>query len=79
VTANIRQGGGKVKLKFKYIYRRGVEVYNRRGDWLGSIRYQGEWEEYVWSQQTDIIMSADCLKQIVNKLTEMNEKRKAGK
>lgn len=39
---------------------------------LGEIYYNQKWNCHVWSQEIDIIMSADCLRQIQQKIEELD-------
>jgi len=70
-TVNVR---GEMKLKFKTdAVDDVVFVTNNKSDLLGSIEWSKDWKCYVWYQQHDIMMSSDCLQQVVNKLKELDK------
>jgi len=47
-------------------------VYNKKHEQLGEIFWEKKWKEYVWEQREEIIMSADCLRNIIKKIGELN-------
>lgn len=61
-------------LKFREL-KDSTEVSNKKGDILGYISYYKKWKCYVWEQMEDVIMSEDCLEEVVKKMKEKkNEK-----
>ena len=36
-----------------------------RGENLGEIYFFREWKEWVWEQEIDIVMSVECLKELI--------------
>jgi len=60
-----------MKLEFMNMYldENGKEywsVWNKKSEQLGVIIYCKPWRKYVWEQDNDIMMSKDCLKQILD-------------
>jgi predicted transglutaminase-like cysteine proteinase len=51
------------------------EIANTKCELLGVIYYWKKWKEYVWEQQQSMIMSVDCLEEIVKFITELNTKK----
>ena len=43
---------------------------------LGKIEWYSKWRQYVWTQYPDIIMSDNCLQQIVNEIAKQNLRAK---
>lgn len=52
-----------------------ISVRNSRNQKLGTLWYndRNKWDCWVWEQGKDIIMSADCLQEIVDKLKERDK------
>lgn len=46
-----------------------------RGENLGGIYFFDKWKEWVWEQSEDVIMSADCLEEVINFLKSLNPKQ----
>ena len=44
----------------------GFIVRNAEGEVLGEIWYYNDWKCYVWQQYDDVVMSWDCLVEIVD-------------
>jgi hypothetical protein len=62
-------------MKLDFIFQTGEYlVRNKKKEFLGLIFYFKKWKCWVWEQQEQIIMSDDCLEQIVSKLKELNKK-----
>ncbi len=49
-----------------------LSVMNKKNELLGRISWDKNWKCHVWEQEENIIMSADCLEQIVTKLKELD-------
>lgn len=65
---HVNIGDKEMKLTFSSKTFRTItryDVSNKRGDILGFINYHAKWKCWVWEQEPDIIMSSDCLKQVV--------------
>jgi len=43
---------------------------------LGQIIYFNKWRQHVWFQEEEIIMSYDCLQDVVDKIKELNANRR---
>jgi len=43
---------------------------------LGYLEYWKPWKKWVWNQNEDIIMSKDCLKEVVKKIAHLTRKAK---
>jgi hypothetical protein len=58
------------------------EVYNRKDELLGHIAYDRGWKCFVWVQFDEVVMSIDCLQEVLNfmkndaRRDESEEKRK---
>jgi hypothetical protein len=64
-----------MKLDFTFEKDKGwYIVRNNKKDVLGIIFFWKKWKCWVWEQQESIIMSDDCLEQVINKLKELNKK-----
>jgi hypothetical protein len=66
-----------MKLKFNatslnYNGYNAFNVLNRKKEKLGLIWYESKWKEWVWEQCPEMIMSVDCLNQVIGKLEELN-------
>jgi hypothetical protein len=62
-----------MKLKFEAIKGlNGIRVLNNKGIQLGVIGYYKEWKEYVYEQMPEIVMSEKCLKQVYEKIVQLN-------
>lgn len=48
-----------------------IEVWNKK-EQLGDIYYDKKWKCYVWEQLEGIIMSHDCLLQVLSKIDELD-------
>ncbi len=67
------------KLKFKeYGAYEGRLYASYKDEPLGEIFYWKEWKTFVWEQESGVMMSDDCLEQIVAKLKSLNKKRGRG-
>lgn len=51
------------------------QVWNNNSELLGNIQYHEEWKEFVWEQYQDMIMSEDCLDQVLKFMKKENKKR----
>lgn len=51
-------------------------VYNHKKDKIGIIFYYKNWKCWVWNQGANIIMSDTCLKQVIDKLKELDKNAK---
>jgi hypothetical protein len=40
---------------------------------LGTIEFFKDWRCWVWYQDKDVIMSSECLQQVVDKLKELDK------
>ena len=65
-----------MKLKFMDMWHdeNGINYYtvwNKKSEELGYIQFSKEWKKWIWVQDTEIQMSEDCLKQIINKMKEL--------
>jgi hypothetical protein len=49
------------------------DVINKKRDFLGRLVYFGKWKKWVWQQDEDIIMSDDCLQEIVDFLISIKK------
>ena len=56
----------------------GFYVRNKKKEPLGEISYYDKWKCWVWEQAPNIIMSADCLKQVLDNI-EMCDKTRAAR
>lgn len=66
---------GKLKFFTSRIFEGIVNVCNPKGRYLGYICYYQRWKCHVWVQGKDIIMSSDCLKQVVKKLDSLDRRK----
>ena len=48
------------------------------GDNLGCIYFYPKWRQYIWEQYEDVVMSADCLGEVMDKLAIENSKWRSG-
>jgi len=55
-----------MKLKFEKEKDGTYTIMNKKQDILGHIIFYPRWKDLVWIQDEDIMMSADCLQQIVD-------------
>lgn len=47
---------------------------NRKNETLGAIVRMPAWKCFVWEQAQEIVMSSDCLMEVVKKLEELDGK-----
>jgi hypothetical protein len=70
------------KLQFKpfpiYYENEGYDVYNKKNKKLGIIYKYGPWKCAVWEQKDEMIMSSDCLQQVIDKMKELDGESKDG-
>jgi hypothetical protein len=65
-----------MKLHFEFReFDRSVIVRNKNEEILGFLRYYRSWKCWVWEQGDYIIMSSDCLRQVVDKLKDLDKKK----
>ena len=50
-----------------------IVAKNKKGETLGCLYYHKAWKTPVWEQNYAIIMSRDCLQEVVDKLKELEE------
>lgn len=53
-------------------------VYSKKGQFLGSlgnISYYKTWKKWVWEQESDIVMSYDCLQEVVDFIKKKEKKQ----
>lgn len=43
-----------------------IRVYNKRKEKLGFIQYHKPWKKWIWEQELSVMMSDDCLQEIVD-------------
>jgi len=55
---------------FTYIY---FVVWNKDMDRLGTIEFNKGWKCWIWNQEQGIIMSSECLQQVIDKLKELDK------
>jgi hypothetical protein len=48
-----------------------VTVSNWMGVAIGRIEYYKRWKCYIWIQEDSCIMSADCLKEVINEMERL--------
>lgn len=41
-------------------------VVNKSEEILGKVIFYNKWRQYVWEQKVDIVMSHDCLQEVVD-------------
>ncbi len=52
-------------------------AYNiKSNEYLGKIIFYPQWSKFVWDQDPYIIMSQDCLQEVLDKIKEINEEMK---
>jgi hypothetical protein len=51
-------------------------VYNRRNDTLGGIYWWPHWRQYIFEPASCIVLSADCLEEITDFVTQLNFEHK---
>ena len=54
-----------MKLEFQDCYGY-YEVYNDKSTLLGTIMFHTPWKRWTWEQENGIIMTNDCLKDVLN-------------
>lgn len=52
-------------------------VFNTDGELLGVMRWHAPWRQYVWDDDSGVIMSKSCDLEKWHKLEELERKRKA--
>jgi lipopolysaccharide biosynthesis glycosyltransferase len=67
----------KLKFEEKIISNKGKSftyhyVKNSKGEVLGNIAYSKPWKCWVWEQDEWIMMSSDCLQQVVDYLKRLD-------
>lgn len=45
-----------------------ISVFNEHSMFLGYICWNGSWRQYIWEQDNEVIMSWDCLLEVVAKI-----------
>jgi len=56
----------KKRLKFDRIADDNFVVYNRRKEMLGEIHWDVDWKRFCWAQDTDVIMTCECMDEVSN-------------
>lgn len=57
-----------------------ISVFNEHSMVLGYICWNGSWRQYVWEQDNEVIMSWDCLLEVVAKIQlEMQLRKEVAK
>lgn len=51
------------------------EVYNKKEECLGEIKFYKKWNKWVWEQHSGVVMSKNCLKEIIEKLEQLKKER----
>lgn len=64
------------RLTFERIVHGLYYIYNRKKESLGEIYFKSDWKCFVWEQDRDIVMSEDCLKEIVDFMKKEGDKLK---
>lgn len=62
-----------MKKKFEWEEFEGLEDYHYAyydKEELGYIMYWKSWKKWVWCQNEGIMMSIDCLQEVINKLNQ---------
>ena len=50
-------------IDFEYFYK----VYNiKKSEFLGDIQYYKNWKKWIWAQDIGVMMSWDCLQEVVD-------------
>lgn len=49
-------------------------VRNKKGEYLGDISFDLKWKRWVWEQEAYIIMSRECLQEVVDFMKELGGK-----
>ena len=65
----------KERLLFDGTKEDGWVVYNKKEEMLGRIYYWHNWRCFIWEQDEEILMSRDCLQQIVNFIKDLETKK----
>lgn len=69
-----------MKIRFKkiedYSEANMLQAMNKKDEALGVIYYNPAWKCHVWQQWKNMIMDHDCLQQIVDKLKELDRRKK---
>ena len=60
------------RLKFKTFGNEHI-VYNKDEEELGVIYYYKKWKKWVWEQNIDIIMSQDCLEEVIDFMNNLKK------
>ena len=64
-----------MKLTFEEVHNfnnRFFIVFNKKQERLGSIEFYKDWRCWIWYQEKDVMMSSECLQQVVDKLKELD-------
>lgn len=77
-----RRNKGMVDMKLKlketkdsmYSIVPALYVYNKKNERLGVMFYYKKWKCWAWMQNDEILMSSECLQQVVDKLKEKDKK-----
>jgi len=48
-------------------------VWNKKLERLGSIEFFKDWRCWIWWQEKDVMMSSECLQQVIDKLKELDK------
>lgn len=51
------------------------DVENKKGELLGKIFFWKKWKKWIWEQEQDIIMTYDCLQDVVDFLKEIKQEK----
>lgn len=60
-------------MRLKFINDGGMVIVWNKNELLGTIEYYKKWKCYVWDQDIGVIMSSDCLQEVVNYMETKNK------
>jgi hypothetical protein len=60
------------RTEIKEIDKEHYQAFNKKGELLGYIFFFPSWRSFVWEQNDNIVMSGDCLQEIVKAINNLN-------
>jgi len=67
----------KIPVNFQKVENR-FDVFNHKKEYLGEIGYYPKWKCWIWQQDSNAIMSSECLEMVVNKLKGLDKENSKG-
>lgn len=57
--------------------KRFMVMNKAHGDWLGEIKWECGWRQYVFMPSMDTIFSVGCMQDIISFISELQEERRS--